>query len=126
MHKAGKLRDHSKHLSPDEDTMQPVSRESTTLTFCWEMKMEEELEENEVEPENNETEGTESDVCLETNEENGEESDLLVVQMTKTSIAVVSGRGCDHTINCQDCHTTGCTLNEIVMVSESSTVTLGE
>ncbi|XP_047437248.1 interleukin-1 family member A [Mugil cephalus] len=121
VHKAGKLRNHTVHQTPDEDALQPVSRESTVLNFCWEMKREEDLE---AEPDKNETGVTEENICEVTEEESGEGSDLLVIKMTKTSIAVVSGRGCDRVTPCQGCHNTGCTLNDVVMVAESSTVTL--
>lgn len=58
--------------------------------------------------------GIEEDVCQSENEENGE--NLLVISMMKTSISVVKGRGCDD----------GTTCHDVVMVAESSTVTLGE
>lgn len=50
-------------------------------------------------------------------DENGEGRDLVIVSMKKTSISVVSGRGCTDT---------GCTMNEVVLVAQSSKVTLGE
>lgn len=70
--------------------------------------------------------GIEEDVCKPGNEENGEGGDLLVVSMTKTSISVVSGRGCEDGTLCGGCLGTGCSFNDVVVVSETSTVTLGE
>lgn len=49
--------------------------------------------------------------------EKGEGGDLLIVSMKKTSISVVRGRGCMET---------GCTVNEVVLVAQSSKVMLGE
>lgn len=84
-----------------------------------EMKREEDLENNEAGPGEEEKE---DDVCP---EENQTERDMLIVTMNKTNISVVTGRGCDSG-TCQGCHETGCTFNDVVMVTESSTVTLGE
>lgn len=42
---------------------------------------------------------------------------VLIVSMKKTSISVVRGRGCMET---------GCTVNEVVLVAQSSKVMLGE
>lgn len=78
------------------------------------------MEEEEI----NETTDAEKDVCQDTNKENEEKGDLLVIHMTKTSISLVSGRGCDTESPCEGCQGTGCRFNDIVVVAESSTVTL--
>lgn len=98
------------------------------LSFCMEMRREEELEGNEVGQEGEERKdgGFEEDVCQAEKEENGEGGGFLIVSMMKTSISVVRGRGCDTGSPCQGCHGTGCTFNDVVVVTESSTVTLGE
>uniref|UniRef100_A0A3Q0R7A7 Interleukin-1 beta n=1 Tax=Amphilophus citrinellus TaxID=61819 RepID=A0A3Q0R7A7_AMPCI len=114
VHKPAKEQDCTPSLTPPtEDSLQPVSKESTILNFGWEMTREDDSEENEVEQqgEKKETEDKEEDICPEKTEEN----EMFIVEMTKTSISLVRGRGCDEM---------GCTLNDIIMVSESSTVTL--
>ena len=125
MHKAGKKRGEAELPPPEEDTLQPVSKESTVLSFSWVMMRE---EESIVGPEGEEeaTSGIEEDICQDENEENEKGGDLLVIQMTKTSISVVSGRGCDVGSPCTGCHGTRCTFNDIIVVAESSTVTVGE
>ncbi|XP_010730145.3 uncharacterized protein il1fma [Larimichthys crocea] len=125
VHKAGSINEHTEQPSPAEDTLRPVSKEVTLLSFCMEMKKEEDLEE-EVgqEGEVKEDVGVEEDVCKPGNVENGEGGDLLIVSMTKTSISVVSGRGCEDGTSCQGCDGTGCSFNDVVVVSETSTVTL--
>uniref|UniRef100_A0A3B5AEC3 Interleukin-1 n=1 Tax=Stegastes partitus TaxID=144197 RepID=A0A3B5AEC3_9TELE len=116
---------------PSEDTLHPVSKESMMMNFHWDMKREEDLNECEEKKEGEEKEtGGQEDVSQAQNdddeeeEEEEEERDLLIVTMTKTSISVVRGRGCDGDSPCQGCHGTGCILSDVVMVSESSTVTL--
>ncbi|XP_029318413.1 LOW QUALITY PROTEIN: uncharacterized protein LOC115028658 [Cottoperca gobio] len=109
-----------------EDTLQPVSKESTILSFSMEMRREEDMEENEVgqDATGKEDGGIEEKVCGADNKENGERGDLLIISMKKTCISVVRGRGCDSGGPCQGCHGTGCTFNDVVMVSESSKVVL--
>ncbi|XP_044048382.1 interleukin-1 family member A [Siniperca chuatsi] len=126
VHQAGRMKEHTKQPCPTEDFLYPVSKESTILSFCMEMRREEELEENEVVKggEGREDGGIAEDVCKAENKENGEERDLLIISMMKTSISVVRGRGCDSGSPCQGCHGTGCTFHDVVMVSESRTVTL--
>ncbi|XP_069553688.1 uncharacterized protein [Brachyistius frenatus] len=123
VHKAGRKKEHIEPSQPTEDSLYPFSKEPTVLSFCWEMTKEDDLQENEggKEGEEKETEGGEEDVCQVENEKNG---DLLIIEMTKTNISVVRGRGCDAGSPCQGCNGTGCTFNDIVMVAESSTVTL--
>lgn len=54
-------------------------------------------------------------------EETGQ-SDFLMVSMKKTSISVITGRSCDPKEPCHEC-TVKCEYNDIVMVTESSTIT---
>ncbi|XP_038139189.1 interleukin-1 family member A [Cyprinodon tularosa] len=146
VHKPGKICESKEQLPPDEDTLQPYDKESTILSFSWEMTKQEdtegENEGNEEEEDNEEGDNVEGDdvegddvdgegndtqdsvdACREENSKN-EERDLLVIHMTKTSISVVRGRGCNPETPCEGCNGTGCTFNEIVVVAESSTVTL--
>lgn len=92
------------------------------------MRRAEDLQQNEVgqEAEREEDGAKEEDVCQPENKENGEWGDLLIISMKKTRISVVNGRGCDIRSPCQGCNGTGCTFNDVVMVSESSEVMLGE
>lgn len=87
--------------------------------------MEEEKGEAEQELEERETNGATDDTCKET-EGNEEGNDLLIIQMTNTSISLLRGRGCDNDNPCEGCHGKGCAINDIVVVAQSSTVTLGE
>ncbi|XP_039867689.1 interleukin-1 family member A [Simochromis diagramma] len=111
--KPAKEEDHTEQTSLTEDTLQPVSKEPTLLSFSWKMTREDDPEGTVVEPqeEEKETVNIEEDLCQAKTEEN----EMFVVEMTKTSISLVRGRGCDKT---------GCTFNDIIMVAESSTVTL--
>lgn len=125
VHKAGRKKEQTDMSLPSEDTLYPVSKESTIFSFSMEMRREEDLEENGVEQEGGKEDGgLEEDVCGAENQEYGEGEDLLIISMKKTSISVVRGRGCDSGSPCQGCHGTGCTFNDVVMVSESSKVVL--
>nr|QJD09009.1 putative interleukin 1 family member [Cyclopterus lumpus] len=127
VHKASRTKEHTEQVFPAEDTLHPFSKESTVLSFSMEMRREEDLQQNEVgrEAEREGGGAKEEEVCQPENKENGERGDLLIISMTKTSISVVSGRGCDNRSPCQEgCKGTGCTFNEVVMVSESSEVML--
>ncbi|XP_070818856.1 uncharacterized protein [Chaetodon trifascialis] len=119
LHKASRMKWHTDQSCPPEDTLHPFSKESTVLSFSMEMRRED--EEDGQEGEGREDVGDEEDVCKAENVEGG---DLVIVSMTNTSISVVRGRGCDDGSPCQGCHGTGCTLNDVVVVAESSTVTL--
>lgn len=127
VHQTGKAKEHKEPPSPSEEALYPVSKEFTLLSFSMEMRKQDESEENEGEREA----GVDQDVCVKEDvckpeNECGEQGDLLIVSMVKTNISVVSGRGCDHGSHCEGCHGKGCTLNDVIMVAESSTVTLGE
>lgn len=126
VHKAGTMEE-QEQFSPAVETLHPISKEFTILRFSMEMKKEEDLE-NEVgqEEDRREDGDIEEDVCQDENKENGKERDLLIISMKTTSISVVKGRGCDNGAACPGCHRTGCTFSDVVMVSQSSTVTLGE
>uniref|UniRef100_A0A3B3UTF5 Interleukin-1 beta n=1 Tax=Poecilia latipinna TaxID=48699 RepID=A0A3B3UTF5_9TELE len=107
------LSEQEEQLPLDEDTLQPYDKESTVLSFSWELKREEDTEEGEK----NEPTDIEGNVCEDMCKENGESRDLLVIHMTNTSIAVVGSRGCE------EFEGTGCTVDDIVLVADSSVVT---
>ncbi|XP_061743159.1 uncharacterized protein LOC133542915 [Nerophis ophidion] len=109
VHKAGAQK--PLHCS-QEDVLHPVSKEQTVLQFSMQMLQEED------------THGCQGGGSGGGGGPPVGDGDLLVVSMTKTSISVIRGRGCEAGSSCTGCHGTGCTLNDVVMVSESSTVTL--
>ncbi|RVE74335.1 hypothetical protein OJAV_G00021040 [Oryzias javanicus] len=93
---------------PQGEVLIPVSKDSTVMSFSWKMKREEELEQNQ---------NTEHEVF-----EDVETRDLLVIKMKKTTVSVMIGRGCpsgSHGLN-----GTSCAVNDIVLMAESSQVTL--
>ncbi|TNM90894.1 hypothetical protein fugu_003183 [Takifugu bimaculatus] len=109
------MKDHLKEPVQDDDVFYPVSKESTILSFSMEMrKRDEDMEESEVRPDR-ENEGIKEGSCNADEGENGEGGDLVIVAMKKTSISVIRGRGCTDT---------GCTVNEVVLVAQSSKVML--
>lgn len=112
VHKAIKKKEPIDPPSLDEDILYPYAKEETLLQFSMEMKRETD------EPLPDE----EEDICTEENEE----SSFLVVTMEKTSVSVIIGRGCDTQRPCHECHTVTCEYSDIVMVTESSTVTLSK
>ncbi|XP_035484045.1 uncharacterized protein LOC118302193 isoform X2 [Scophthalmus maximus] len=122
VHKAIRTKEHKEQPPRDGDTLHPVSQESKILSFSMEMRREEEVDMGEGV--GKEDGSIEEEVCREENEENGEKRDMLIVTMTKTNISVVKGRGCNSASPCKGCHGIGCSFNDVVMLSESSTVTL--
>uniref|UniRef100_A0A4W5PDP2 Interleukin-1 n=1 Tax=Hucho hucho TaxID=62062 RepID=A0A4W5PDP2_9TELE len=94
--------------------LHPVSKESTMLSFNLEMRREDvldDLESDSYRPE-------------EVNKVDDEVDDLFLVAMTNTRISVVRGRGCGDGSSCHNCGKSDCNFNEVVMVAESSKVTL--
>lgn len=89
------------------------------LSFHMEMWRKEDLEGSKAAPksESRDKEGMKEGGCKTDDAENGEGGDFVIVSMKKTSISVVRGRGCTDA---------GCTVNEVVLVAQSSKVTLGE
>ncbi|XP_071389695.1 uncharacterized protein [Centroberyx affinis] len=121
VHQASRVKE-PEQTCPPEDTFHPVSKETTLLRFSLEMRREEDLGDDERrQGEEGEIEG---DVCQTENGEKGQKGDLLIVALMKTSITVVTGRGCDEGSPCHNCVGKGCTFNDVVMVAESSVVTL--
>ncbi|KAJ0056554.1 hypothetical protein NL108_010380 [Boleophthalmus pectinirostris] len=100
----------------DEDVMVPISKEERILCFNRMMRREEEQEQENLLP----TGKGEEDECT----EDDEQSDFLVVSMMKTTISVITGRSCDPKDHCYECSQDECKYNDIVMMTESSSVTL--
>uniref|UniRef100_A0A8C5DC25 Uncharacterized protein n=1 Tax=Gouania willdenowi TaxID=441366 RepID=A0A8C5DC25_GOUWI len=124
IHKPGKKQvKPGEEAPPCKETLQPFSKEYTTLTFEWKMIRGEQSEVCQQEKEKEEEEEAETELEYK-EEERMEEKDLLVIKMTKTSISLVRGRGCDVNSPCQGCNGSGCVFNDIVVVAESSQVTL--
>nr|XP_057945762.1 interleukin-1 family member A [Doryrhamphus excisus] len=123
VHKQGSQskKQHKDQLCSVEDALHPVSKERALLQFSMEMLREEDLQESESGSRND---AEDNDICPVEDEEKKQDNDLLVVTMNKTSISVIRGRGCDAGSACRGCPGTGCSFSDIVMVSESSTVTL--
>ncbi|KAJ3592956.1 hypothetical protein NHX12_005294 [Muraenolepis orangiensis] len=126
------------HGLPGKDALQPFKKEPAVLYFSMEMRREEDLgqgkggveEEEEggnVEEGDEGNQGEEGAGPVEKEPGAGQEAGcggLLVVKLTNTSITVIKGRGCQDGCPSRDCQGTGCTFNEVVMVTNSSTVTL--
>lgn len=122
MHKASENKD--KERPPgDGNTLRPFFKESRLLSIRMEMRREEEDEAGEEEDM--------ADGCIEEDAaqtEGGTEGgkkEMIVVTMTKTSISVVSGRGCGPDDPCRGCQGKSCTFQNVVIVSETSAVTVG-
>uniref|UniRef100_A0A667X0L0 Interleukin-1 beta n=1 Tax=Myripristis murdjan TaxID=586833 RepID=A0A667X0L0_9TELE len=128
VHQATKIKEqHADQTCPDEDALYPVSKETTLLRFSLEMRREEDLGDDERKPTEQGWEGGDRDdkVCQSENGDVGQKGDLLIIAMMNTSVTVVKGRACDNGSSCLCCSGKGCTINEVVMVAESSVVTLG-
>ncbi|XP_029354068.1 uncharacterized protein LOC115040989 [Echeneis naucrates] len=119
VHKVVRTKQRDEQPSKDEEFLHPVSKESTTLHFSMEMMREEGNKEED--DDGGKQDDQRDDVCEVVNED---KRDLLIVAMKKTSISVVKGRACNPKSPCQGCHKAECTYNDVVMVAESSTVTL--
>lgn len=112
------MTDHLKGPVQSEDIFYPVSKESMFLRFHMEMWRKGALEGDKDAPKSGsrDNEGLKEGGCKTDDAENGEGGDLVIVSMKKTSITMVSGRGCTDE---------GCAVNEVVLVAQSSKVTLG-
>ncbi|KAM8895230.1 uncharacterized protein AB9W97_011463 isoform 2-T2 [Spinachia spinachia] len=120
VHKACRKKKPTEQFFSAEDALQPFSKESMVLSFSMEMRRMEDLERSEAGQEA----GGQEDVGQPDSKESAGRGHVLIVSMTKTSISVVSGRGCDSESHCQGSHGTGCTFNDVVVTSESSQVVL--
>lgn len=123
VHNRSEMKKPSVQAFAGDDTFYPVSKESVLLTFTLEMRREDDWEESGEGQGEESGEGAkpEEDFCLSEIEKNGDGGDLLIVSMKTTRISVLKGRGGEDGSPCQDC-----TVNNVIVVAESSTVTLGE
>ncbi|CAL8246377.1 unnamed protein product [Lota lota] len=133
VHQATRKKEPSEHCYPEKDALHPFKKELAVLSFSMEMRREEELGQGESGigvggcGEEGEEGGRGEDGMGPVEKENGEEEGdgcgVLVVKLTNTSFSVVKGRGSHQGHPSLDCHGTGCTLNEVIMVANSSSVT---
>ncbi|KAL7831332.1 hypothetical protein SRHO_G00308350 [Serrasalmus rhombeus] len=97
------------------DSIIPYSKEEITLHFRMAMVREECLE--------GEENGVDPAMCEWESDYTEDDQELLLVSMNETSVAVMSGRGCDPENPCDSCGSQGCNLNEVVVVADSCQVT---
>ena len=139
LHQVDGKMEHPKPSHPGKDALYPYKKEPTVLCFSMEMRRDEELGQGEssIGGGGRGEEGGQGGRCEEGGEggrgedgvgpaEEGEQLGMLVVKLTNTSISVVKGRGCQEGCPNKDCPGTGCSFNEVVIVTHQSTVTLGE
>ncbi|XP_038843200.1 uncharacterized protein LOC120042432 isoform X2 [Salvelinus namaycush] len=100
--------------------LHPVSKETTMLSFSLEMRREDDLDDLESDSYRPMEDLTEED----DNKADDEVDGVFLVAMTNTRISVVRGRGCGDGSSCHNCGKSDCNFNEVVMVAESSKVTL--
>ncbi|CAL1604594.1 unnamed protein product [Knipowitschia caucasica] len=110
------IRKKQPEVADDEDVMVPVSKEKRVLSFGLEMRRESDSAQGTLLLTGGDEEGT----C----KEQEREADFLVVTMKKTTISVVKGRSCDPKVPCHECRDAQCHYNDVVVVAESSTITL--
>lgn len=113
------MKDAPRKSVQSEDILYPVSKESMLFRFHMEMWRKGDLEESKsaAKSVSSDYQGIKNGGCKTDDAENGKGEDLVVVSMKKTSISVVRGRGCGDK---------ECTVNEVILVAQSSKVTLGE
>uniref|UniRef100_A0A3B4CBI8 Interleukin-1 beta n=1 Tax=Pygocentrus nattereri TaxID=42514 RepID=A0A3B4CBI8_PYGNA len=100
------------------DSIKPYSKEEITLRFRMAMVREECLE--------GEENGVDPAMCEWESDYTENDQELLLVSMNETSVAVMSGRGCDPENPCNSCGCHGCNLSEVVVVADSCNVTSGK
>ncbi|XP_066561938.1 uncharacterized protein LOC136750781 [Amia ocellicauda] len=110
--------------SEGEMFMKPYFKEDMFLKISLEMENKNSTEEGETLSEQEGNPGEDDDCCLGEESPDCDVQNLLLVSMRRTSISVMVGRGCENLPGppCRDCTT--CTMNEVVVVSESSKVKL--
>lgn len=110
------------------DTFYPVSKTPALLTFNMEMSRDDDWEEDGGSHEGNSGEASESEekFCPSESEENRAGRDLFIVSMEKTTISVLKARGGEDGCGCPGCLEGNCMVNDVIVVAESSRVTLGK
>lgn len=126
IHKSCKDKESSvQAASEGEDVFYPVSKTAALLTFDMEMTREDEQREDEsARQEGGPGEAAEEELCSGQREDRGVEQDLFIVSMMKTRISVLRARCGDGSCGCVGCPEENCSLNDVIVVSESSKVTL--
>lgn len=112
-----------------DDFFHPVSKESALLTFNMKMSREDDWEEDASgshEGSSGEVSAAEEKICPSQGEENAAGRDLFIVSMEKTTISVLKARGGDDDCGCPGCYEGNCFVNDVIVVAESSRVTLGK
>ncbi|KAI1898031.1 hypothetical protein AGOR_G00068130 [Albula goreensis] len=104
----------------DRGGLYPFNKEKTCMRFSLEMMQEQQLDENGGGHHRGNSGGGDKGRpdC------SGGLDDLLLISMRRASISIVKGRGCNPGSPCHDCVGAGCNFNDVVMVAESSQVTL--
>lgn len=130
MHRSSEEMDpRTQAASKDGDVFYPVSKTPALLTFNMEMSREDDWEEDGSEShEGNSGEASESQekFCSSQREQNGTDGDLFIVSMEKTTISVLKARGGEDGCGCLGCLEGNCLVNDVIVVAESSRVTLGK
>uniref|UniRef100_A0AAR2LBV8 Interleukin-1 n=1 Tax=Pygocentrus nattereri TaxID=42514 RepID=A0AAR2LBV8_PYGNA len=99
----------------ESDAMRPYRKEKITLHFRMAMVREESLE--------GEENGVDPAVCEWESDYTENDQEMLLVSMNETSVAVLSGRGCDPENPCNNCGSHECNLSEVVVAAQMCEVT---
>lgn len=128
MHKSSKEREPGMQATLEgNDIFYPVSKTPALLTFNMEMTQEDDWKVDDSEKQEGILgQGSEEKFCPSENEENGKGQDLFIVSMKKTRISVLKARGGEGGCSCLGCLEDNCFVNDVIMVAESRTVTLGK
>lgn len=130
VHKSCKEKEPDTHAAfKGGDIFFPVSKTPALLTFNMEMSREDGWKEDGAEsPEGGPGEAPESEekFCSGETEGNGVGRDLFIVSMEKTTISVLKARGGEDGCGCSGCLEGNCFVNDVIVVAESSRVTLGK
>lgn len=111
------------------DIFFPVSKTNALLIFNMKMCQEDGWVEDGGESHggsSGEASESEEKFCSAQTEENGVAGELFIVSMEKTTISVLKARGGDDGCGCSGCLEGNCIVNDVIVVAESSRVTLGE
>lgn len=111
------------------DIFFPVSKTPALLTFNMEMSREDGWKEEGRESHEGSPGGaseSEEKFCSGETEESGVGGDLFIVSMEKTTISVLKARGGEDGCGCSGCLEGNCLVNDVIVVAESSRVTLGK
>ncbi|KAJ8273939.1 hypothetical protein GJAV_G00107200 [Gymnothorax javanicus] len=118
----------SRNKCEEQKGLYPFQKERIVMQLSPVMRREEELEEERQQNRGEDGRGHPNDGkepldggCQ---SHDGELDGLLLVYMTKTSMSIVRGRGCDDGSPCHNCGGEDCRFNDVVMAAESTKLTL--